>query len=105
MKIRVLDHQTDQKGRTLEGIDGWTLMEVLRDSGEPIKAECGGACCCATCHVYISDDWLDHLPAMREEEEDMLDQAPDVTAASRLSCQIVLDDRLDGLTLRIAPAS
>ncbi len=88
--------------KTYDAIEGWTLMENLRDHGLPIKAECGGACCCATCHVYIAEDWLDKLPEMNADEEDMLDNAPDVKDNSRLSCQIVMDESLDGLTVQIA---
>ena len=100
MKISVRNDEDDTL-QTLEAPEGWSLMEVLRDYGLPIKAECGGACCCATCHVYVDEDWLEQLPAMKEEEEDMLDLAPDVTDQSRLSCQIVLEPELDGLTVRI----
>ena len=53
-----------------EVVEGWTLMENLREYGLPIKAECGGACCCATCHVYVDQDWYDKIPEIREEEEE-----------------------------------
>jgi 2Fe-2S ferredoxin len=103
MKINV----SNEEGQITpyEAIEGWTLMEILRDQGLPVKAECGGACCCATCHVYVDEDWQGKLPDMSEDEEDMLDQAPAVKDNSRLSCQIVLNESLDGLTVKIAPVA
>ena len=86
----------------LEAIEGWRVMEVIREYGFPIKAECGGACACATCHVYIDNEWVDQIPAIRDDEEEMLDEAFDVQEDSRLSCQIILDDTLDGLRLTLA---
>lgn len=77
-------------------------MEIIRDHGLPIKAECGGACACATCHVYIDKGWLDKIPPMREDEEEMLDDAFDLQDNSRLSCQIIMDETLDGLELALA---
>ena len=55
---------TDREGNEheLEGIEGWRVMEVIRDHGLPIKAECGGAAACATCHVYVNEDWVDRIP-------------------------------------------
>ncbi len=77
-------------------------MEIIRDHGLPIKAECGGSCACATCHVYVDPKWKNQLPDMRDDEEEMLDEAFDVSEASRLSCQLIMDDRLDGLRLTLA---
>ncbi|MCB9963544.1 MAG: 2Fe-2S iron-sulfur cluster binding domain-containing protein [Rhodospirillales bacterium] len=85
-----------------EAVEGWTLMEILREYGLPVKAECGGACSCATCQVYIDPAWLEKLVPMREDEEEMLDLAPGVRDNSRLSCQIVMTEDLDGLKLRVA---
>lgn len=82
---------------------GLSLMEGARDNNVVgIEAECGGCCSCSTCHVYVDRDWLDRLPAIEPMEEDILELAhePD-PALSRLSCQIVLSDELDGLTVRI----
>ena len=72
-------------------------MEVLRDYGFPVKGECGGCCCCATCHVYVDPAWLDKLVPKTEEEEDMLDEAIEPQDHSRLSCQIILSPALEGL--------
>jgi 2Fe-2S ferredoxin len=103
MKITV----TDQAGEVheLEGLEGWRVMEVIRDWGLNIKAECGGACSCATCHVYVDPAWLDAVGAPNDEEEDMLDSVGDVKSNSRLSCQILCSDALDGLTLTLAPSA
>jgi len=100
MKVLVTD--LDGKVHEIEGKSGWTLMEVIRDAGLPIKAECGGACACATCHVYVDDDWMDASGERSEEEEDMIDLALEVEDTSRLSCQIEMSDSLDGLKVRLA---
>jgi 2Fe-2S ferredoxin len=101
MKIRA----TDRHGQAheLEGRDGWTVMEILRDAGLDITAECGGACACATCHVYIAAEWYDKLKERSDAEIDMLDMALAVEPNSRLSCQITCTPELDGLTLTVAP--
>jgi 2Fe-2S ferredoxin len=101
MKIFV----TDREGikHTLEGDSNDTLMEVIRDKSLDIEAACGGCCACATCHVYINEEWLNKLPPIDDDEESMLDQAFDIKNTSRLSCQINLTDDLDGLILELAP--
>ncbi len=98
---------TDQDGKThdLEAIEGWRIMEIIKDHGLPIKAECGGCASCATCHVYVAEDWLDKLHPPRDDEIDLLDTAPDVRDNSRLSCQILMDGALDGLQVTLAPGS
>jgi len=96
---------TDRNGATreIEGRDGWTLMEMLRDADLPITAECGGACACATCHVYVTDGWYEKLPPPSDAETDMLDMALAVEPNSRLSCQITCSDELDGIKVTLAP--
>ena len=96
---------TDRNGATqeIEGRDGWSVMEILRDADLPITAECGGACACATCHVYVEDGWYDKLPAPSDAETDMLDMALAVEPNSRLSCQITCSDELDGIKVTLAP--
>ena len=100
---------TDPHGNTaeLEALEGFRVMEVIRDwsteSGIGIKAECGGACACATCHVYVDPEWTGKLPQMLEEEEDRLDEAFDVEPTSRLSCQLLMSEELEGLRVTIAP--
>lgn len=101
MKILVTDgHGVEH---AVEATDGWTLMEIIRDAGLPIKAECGGSCVCATCHVLVDADWYGKLPEKNEEEIDMLDLALEVFDTSRLSCQIEFDPSLDGMKVTIAP--
>ena len=100
-------HVTDQTGaeHALEGLEGWRVMEVIRDWGLDIKAECGGAMSCATCHVYVDKDWTDAVGAASDEEEDMLDSVGDVRSNSRLSYQILCSDALDGLKLTLAASA
>ena len=101
MKISVINR--DGTKHILEADNNSTLMEVIRDEGLDIEAACGGCCACATCHVYIKENWLDKLTHKGDEEESMLDQAFDVKNNSRLSCQIELSEELDGLELELAP--
>ncbi len=100
--MMVFVHDLGGVRHALEAPEGWRLMEVIRDYGLPIKAECGGACACATCHVYVDDVWLDKIPAMRADEEEMLDEAFHVQENSRLSCQIILEEEMDGLEVTLA---
>ncbi len=96
---------TDRKGaeHTIEGRDGWSVMEILRDARLPIAAECGGACACATCHVYVTDGWYEKLSPPSDAEVDMLDMALAVEPTSRLSCQISCAPEIDGIKVTIAP--
>jgi 2Fe-2S ferredoxin len=92
----------DQDGtrRTVEASVGQTVMEAAIHNGVPgIEAECGGACACATCHVYVDDAWRERTGAPEPMEEDMLDFAYEVRPASRLSCQIKVSAALDGLVV------
>ena len=97
-------HVTDQDGaeHELEGLEGWRVMEVIRDWGLNIKAECGGSATCATCHVYVDEDWAAKLPEPNDDEEDLLYTAKDRRPNSRLSCQILLNDELDGLKVTLS---
>lgn len=86
----------------VDGEAGMTLMEVARKADVPgIEAECGGACSCATCHVYVDDAWTSKTGLAQEMEEDMLDFAFDVRPNSRLSCQIKVTNELDGLVVHL----
>ena len=100
MKIYVTD--LNEVRHALDAVEGWRVMEIIREHGLPIKAECGGSCACATCHVYIDEEWLGRLAPMREDEEEMLDEAFDLHNNSRLSCQIIMSEELDGLSLHLA---
>lgn len=87
---------------TVEAAEGTSLMRAAVDQMVPgIDADCGGACACATCHVYVDPDWLGRLPTPVSLEVDMLECAVDPQANSRLSCQIELTSALDGLVVRI----
>jgi len=101
VKIIAIDRQGQE--HTLEGRDGWSVMEILRDGGLDIAAECGGACACATCHVYVDNGWIEKLPPRSDAETDMLDMALAVESNSRLSCQIVCSEALDGIKVIVAP--
>ena len=82
--------------------DGSTVMEAAIKNGVPgIEAECGGACACATCHVYVDDNWTSKTGEPEPMEEDMLDFAYDVRPTSRLSCQIRVSNELDGLIVTV----
>jgi len=82
--------------------DGSTVMEnAVRNSVPGIEAECGGACACATCHVYVDDEWTAKVGSPEAMEEDMLDFAFDVRPSSRLSCQIKMTGTLDGLVVHV----
>ncbi|OBZ92374.1 2Fe-2S ferredoxin [Pararhizobium polonicum] len=82
--------------------NGSTVMEnAVRNSVPGIEAECGGACACATCHVYVDEEWSATVGAPEAMEEDMLDFAYDVKPTSRLSCQIKMNDGLDGLVVHV----
>lgn len=86
----------------VEPVSGWRVMEILRDYGLAMDNTCGGALACAECHVVVSPAWAEKLPEPREEELEKLDELPLLHPTSRLSCQIVWSDELDGLSLKIA---
>jgi ferredoxin, 2Fe-2S len=88
------------EARTVEAALGATLMETAMQNGIPeIDAECGGACACATCHVYVADAWLEKTGKPERMEEDMLDFAFEIRPTSRLSCQIRIRENLAGLVV------
>jgi 2Fe-2S ferredoxin len=88
----------------VEAENGSTVMENAIRNGVPgIEAECGGACACATCHVYVADEWRAATGDPEPMEEDMLDFAYELKPSSRLSCQIHVTDELDGLVVTVPP--
>ena len=88
----------DNKTNTVEVQNGLTVMEGEIQNDIPgIDADCGGGMSCATCHVYVDENWLDKLPQKEDGEEDMLDMAFEPKKNSRLSCQLIVSDELDGL--------
>lgn len=90
------------QSRTIDAEDGSTVMEsALKNSIPGIEAECGGACACATCHVYVDEAWREATGKPSAMEESMLDFAEEVEPNSRLSCQIRVSEALDGLVVRL----
>ena len=95
-KITYITH--DNQKHIIEVQNGLTVMEGAVQNDIPgIDADCGGGMACATCHVYVKEDWLNKLPKKENGEEDMLDMAFEPKKNSRLSCQIIVNDELDGL--------
>ena len=95
-KINYITH--DNQTHTIDVQNGRTVMEGAVQNDIPgIDADCGGSMSCATCHVYVKEDWFDKLPNKEMGEDDMLDQAYEPNSSSRLSCQIMVSDNLDGL--------
>ena len=81
---------------------GFTIMEgAVKNSIPGIDADCGGSCACATCHVYVDENYLSKIPAAQEAEKDMLDFVNDPNDNSRLSCQIIITNDLDGIIVRM----
>jgi ferredoxin, 2Fe-2S len=94
--------QPDGASQTVEVETGLTVMEAAKlNDIAGIEAECGGACACATCHVYVDPEWVAKTGKPADIEEDMLDFAFDVRKESRLSCQIKVTPELDGLIMRV----
>ncbi len=99
-KITYITH--DDQRFEVDAPNGSTVMEMaIKNSVPGIEAECGGACACATCHVYVDDAWKEAVGGPEAMEEDMLDFAWEVQPTSRLSCQVKVTDALDGLVVRI----
>lgn len=93
----------DGSEQTIEGDSGLSVMEVIRDAGiDDLLALCGGCCSCATCHIHVDAAFSDKIPAMTEDENDLLDSSDSRDDTSRLSCQIPFTAALDGLKITIA---
>ena len=101
--VIVIDH--DGHEHELAALDGWRVMEVIRDWGVEVAAECGGAGLCATCHVYVDEPWFERLDPPSIYEISQLDDAPETEPTSRLCCQILVSPQTDGLRVRMAPGS
>lgn len=99
--IYVIDPQGQK--HTLNATDGWRVMEVIREAGLPMRADCGGCCACATCHVYVDMVWEGKLPAPELEEDGMLDESFHRQENSRLSCQLIVGPEMEGLVVTLAP--
>ena len=99
-KIRYI--QDDGSSQTIEVANGLTVMEGAVQNNIPgIDADCGGGMACATCHVYVKEEWFNKLPKKENGEEDMIDMAYQPNKYSRLSCQILVTEELDGLIVSI----
>lgn len=102
MTVKITFIQPDGASQAVDAEAGNTVMEAAKLNNVPgIEAECGGACACATCHVYVDAAWTAKTGKPAEMEEDMLDFAFDVRPESRLSCQIKVTPELDGLVVRV----
>lgn len=101
ISIKVTD--LDGAEHEVEARTDEALMELLREQDWGVAALCGGMCSCATCHVFVDDNWLDSFPAKQSDEEELLEVLDHVQPNSRLSCQLHLQDIHDGLSLRLAP--
>ncbi len=101
-KLVIVDRSGNEK--EIEAADGVSVMEAIRDNGfDELLALCGGCCSCATCHVYVDPAFAGALPAVSEDENDLLDSSDHRNAASRLSCQVTVTPDLAGLRVTIAP--
>ena len=99
-KITYIEH--NGKPHTVEVKNGLSVMEgAVQNNISGIDADCGGSMACATCHVYVKEEWLDKLPAIEDGEEDMLDMAYEPKKNSRLSCQLLVTDELEGLEVNL----
>ncbi len=99
-KITYIEH--NGKSHTLDVANGLTVMEGAIQNNIPgIDADCGGGCACATCHVYVDEKWFSKLSNREDAEKDMLDVAFEPNSFSRLSCQIMISDELDGLVVKM----
>ena len=99
-KINYIEH--GGKKHTIEVANGLTVMEGAIQNNIPgIDADCGGSMACATCHVYVKEEWFNKLPKKEDGEEDMIDMAFEPKSNSRLSCQLIVSDELDGLEINI----
>ena len=100
--IRVTFVSADGENRhEVDAAAGSVLLEVAQAAGQPLEGTCEGQMACSTCHVIVESEDFSKLPPASEAEEDMLDLAAAATRTSRLSCQIILEEKLDGLTVRI----
>ena len=99
---RITFIDSNQEKITVEGKSGSVMQLALNNNIKGIDGDCGGVCSCATCHVYVSPDYFDKIGAPNEIEKDMLEFDDLTTALSRLSCQLPVNDALDGVVLKVA---
>ena len=99
-KIKYIEHKG--KSHTIDVANGLSVMEgAIQNNISGIDADCGGSMACATCHVYVKEEWFDKLPKKEDGEEDMIDMAYEPNKFSRLSCQLIVSDELEGLVVNL----
>ena len=99
-KVKYIEH--NGKSHTIDVPNGLSVMEVAIQNNIPgIDADCGGSMACATCHVYVKEEWFDKLPKKEDGEEDMIDMAYEPKKFSRLSCQLIVSNELEGLVINL----
>ncbi|MEM1133191.1 MAG: 2Fe-2S iron-sulfur cluster-binding protein [Pseudomonadota bacterium] len=101
-ELIVVDRDGNEKA--VEAESGLSVMEAIRDNGfDELLALCGGCCSCATCHIHVDEAFMEKIPAMDEDEDDLLESSDHRNDQSRLSCQVIMTDDLAGLKVAIAP--
>lgn len=99
-KILFIDHEGNEHNADID--EGNTLMQIALDNGVPgIDADCGGSCACGTCHVIVDKAWVKNLADSSDDEQQMLEMAPEKEESSRLSCQITITEEMDGMVVRL----
>ena len=99
---KIIYIENNNKSHTIDVANGLRVMEGAVQNDIPgIDADCGGGMACATCHVYVKEEWFNKLPKKEDGEEDMLDMAYEPNKFSRLSCQVIVSEELDGLIVKI----
>ena len=99
--LKAIDRENVE--HTIETTEGLSLMEILKAGGLDVEAVCGGQCVCSTCHVYVDHRWLELLSETSEEEQVMVEDTGHYQENSRLACQVVWQNRFEGLSLKLAP--
>ncbi|MGO4124178.1 ferredoxin family 2Fe-2S iron-sulfur cluster binding protein [Inquilinus sp. YAF38] len=102
---RIIFIEPDGNRREIDAPAGLSIMEIAHKYDVDLEGACEGSLACSTCHVIVEPDWYERLLPAREDEEDMLDLAWGLTKTSRLGCQIIMSDELDGLTVRLPGGS
>jgi len=98
--ITFIEHDGQQHAVDIE--EGKSLMQIAMDNGVPgVDADCGGACACGTCHVIVDSNWMSGTGSISADEKQMLDMTPEQAVTSRLSCQILTSEEMDGMVVRL----
>ena len=98
---KIIFIEPDGQEKSIDAENGLSLLEVAHNNGIDLEGACEGSLACSTCHVVVEREFFDSLPEPSEEEEDMLDLAFGLTHTSRLGCQIIIDDKLEGMKVKI----